>query len=407
MELDCLSGMKALRTLCRLASWRRSLRRFRGGAPAGQPEGPSLRKGVLLLTAAVLLLGIALPVQAADDNGGLGMLPIGDEFPIKLKFLIFAPERVQALPAGVVDVSYQFSVANTIVNTQFNPQNGSPKIAQSQVNAGLTSANFPSTGYGEYIRAETDRNLFRFRVGIGGGVELGLDQAWVSFGGGALDSTIGEVEGGFNGENPERRGFATNQFHYYVYNNGRALTATSTSVYNVPQDPVASLKWNLTGGGDILPAISIKFAYKAALDSAKSPERSLVSSGHDDSGYSVMLSKEIGKWVAHLQIGETFIGGGDTDYVSTLRHQIFGLEYRIDSRNSLVAQTSNETSVLNVGTVSATSADFATSRPADVLSAGFEHAGKVFHWDLGFSEDYISRDNTTDIVLFFDLGWKW
>jgi Protein of unknown function (DUF3187) len=362
--------------------------------------------GRLAVVLGVISSACTAPVLA-EENGGLGLLPIGDQFPLKLKFLIFAPEPVPALPDHTVDISYQFSVANTIVNTQYSPQNGTPKITQAQVDAGLTPANFPSTGFGEYLRVETDRNLFRFRAGVGNGVELGLDQAWVSFSGGALDSAIDEVEGGFNGENPERHGFAHNQFHYYVYHNGRPLIATSTSVDNVPQDPVASLKWNPTEGGEIMPAISIRLAYKAPLDSANTLPRSLVSSGHDDYGYSLMVSKAIGKWVAHLQIGESQLSGTGIDYVSTLRHQFIGLEYRVDGRNSWVAQTSNETSVLNVGNVSGNAQDFATSRPADVLSAGFKHASDVFHFDFGFSEDYVSRDNTTDIVLFFDVGWRW
>jgi hypothetical protein len=384
------------------SSRRRLIRRVRRSMPSGRIA----RMIAGLALAALCLLG-GMTVWAAPENGGQGLLPIGDQFPTKLLFLTFTPEPVLALPAAKLDVSYQFSVANTIVNTQAAPLNGSPKITQAQVDAGLTGANFPATGFGIFMDMETSRHLLRVRYGLGAGVEVGLEQGWVSFGGGGLDASISQVEGAFHGMNPERAALDRNQFHYYVFHNGRALVATSAPVGNVPQDPVLSLKWNLTGGGELLPAISLKFAYKAPLDSAQSTARSLVSSGHDDVGYSLLVSKAIGKVVAHLQVGESQLSGTGSDYVSVLHHQFFGLEYRAGSRHSWIAQTSSQASAFNVGNVPGYSSDFQTSRPADVFTFGYKYGGDVFHLDLGFSEDYNSRDNTTDIVLFLDLGWKW
>jgi hypothetical protein len=370
------------------------------------PTGGWRRAVASLALATACLLGPGAP-RAATDNGGLGLLPIGDQFPTKLLFLTFAPEPVLALPAAKLDVAYQFGVANTIVNTQVAPLNGSPKIAQAQVDAGLTAANFPAQGFGIFMDMETNRHLLRVRYGLGHGFEAGLDQAWISFGGGELDPDISQVEGTFHGENPERFALNRNQFHYYVFHNGRTLIATSTPADSVPQDPVLSLKWNLTAGGELLPAISLKVAYKAPLDSAQSVPRSLVSSGHDDVGYSLQVSKAIGKVVAHLQVGESQLSGGGSDYVSMLHHQFLGLEYRAGSRHSWIVQTSSQTSAFNVGSVPGTSSDFQTSRPADVFTFGYKYGGDRFHLDLGFSEDYNSRDNTTDIVLFLDLGLKW
>jgi hypothetical protein len=412
MKLDCLWGMTRIRPPLLPQAWRRLPRRFRSIAPGRRARGHSALRALALAWAALGLLGALSPAVAqqgrgAVDNGGQGLLPIGDQYPTKLLFLTFTPEPVLALPAAKLDLTYQFSVANTIVNTQTDPRNGTPKITQTQVDAGLSAANFPTTGFGAYFDMETQRHLFRVRYGLGAGFEAGLDQAWISFGGGMLDANIEAVEGFFHGQNPERQGFARNQFHYYLFHDGRQLVATSSPVDTVPQDPVFSLKWNLTEGGEMLPAVSVRLAYKAPLDAADSNPRNLVSSGHDDYGYSLMLSKAIGKVVVHLQVGESQLSGTGDDYVSTLRHQFFGLEYRYNSRHSWIAQTSNQTSALNVGNVSGTSTDFQISRPADVFSFGYKYARDVFHMDLGFSEDYNSRDNTTDIVLFFDLGWRW
>lgn len=342
---------------------------------------------------------------AATDNGGLGLLPIGDQFPPKLQFLIFAPEPVLALPAGTLSVTYQFSDANTALNTQ---QNASPRITQSQVNAGLTTANFPATGYGAFMQIETQRQLLTFRYGLGAGWELGLDQAWISFGaGGAGASLDRSVESATGAKNPERWNFSANRFEYFVTHNGRILVNAHAPVDNAPQDPVVSLKWNLSAGGELLPALSLRVAYKAALDSAKSLPRSLVSSGHDDWGYSVLISKAVGRWVGHFQLGESFFGGEGRDYVPSLNHQFIGLEFRVNSRNSIVFQTSSELTVFNVGQESGKASDFAITRPGDMVTAGYRYAGETYHFDLGFSEDYISNDNTTDTMLFFDFGWKW
>lgn len=345
------------------------------------------------------------PTWAATDNGGLGLLPIGDQFPPKLQFLIFTPEPVLALPDGTLSVTYQFSDANTALNTQ---QTAPPRITQATINGGLTTANFPATGYAAFIQMETQRNLFKFRYGLGEGWELGLDQAWISFGAGGIGSSLDRsVESALGAKNPERWSFSANRFEYFVTHNGRFLVDTHSPVDNVPQDPVVSLKWNLSEGGELLPALSLRVAYKAPLDSAKSLPRSLVSSGHDDWGYSVLISKAVGRWVAHFQLGESFFGGEGRDYVQSLNHQFFGLEYRANSRNSVVFQTSSELTVFNVGLESGRSSDFAITRPGEMVSAGYRYAGETYHFDLGFSEDYITDDNTTDTVLFFDLGWKW
>jgi hypothetical protein len=416
MELDYPQGMTWTCFLCGLTEGRRLNRRRRPNLSTGRagspldprPGGglPGLRVALCILA---LVLGVlwAVPARAASDNGGLGLLPIGDQFPPKLKFLTFTPEPVLSLSAGTFQFDYQFAVANTIVNTQYDPHNGTPKITQTQVTQGLTAANFPAIGFGAYLDMETERQLLRFRLGVGGGVELGLDQGWVSFGGGGLDSSIDSVEGGFNGRNPERVHVAKNQFHYYVYHNGRALVATSAPVGDVAQDPVLSLKWNPSPGGELLPALGVRLAYKAPLDSATGTARSLVSSGHDDWGYSVLLSKAVGRVIAHLQMGESLLSGTGSDYVSSVRHQFFGLEFRTSNSSSVVFQTSSQSTVYNVGNVPGSSGDFQVSRPADVFSLGYKYSGSGFRMDLGITEDYNSRENTTDFLLFFDLGWRW
>ena len=101
------------------------------------------------------------------------------------------------------------------------------------------------------------------------------------------------------------------------------------------------------------------------------------------------------------------MSGAGGDYVASVRHQFFGLEFRTSNTGSIVFQTSSQSTVYNVGNVPASSTDFQISRPADVVSLGYKHAGPRFRMDLGISEDYNSADNTTDVLLFLDLGWRW
>lgn len=356
-----------------------------------------------LAGALLLLPGLAL----GADNGGLGPFPVRNLFPPALPYLNYTPEPVLNIPESAFQVTYQVAVANTFVNTQYSKTTANPVIKQSNVDQGLTAANFPSQGYGAYIDLEAQIQTLRFRYGLTDSLELGLDQSWASFGAGTLDNSISGVETAFNGVNQQRSHATPNQYHYFVAKDGKLITASSQPFTNVPMDPVFSAKWNLGEGGRILPAVSLKLSYKSPLDSAQSMPRSLVSSGHADYGYDLMFSKAVGFVVAHFQISETVLTPRNKEFASSLEHKLFGLEFRASESNSFLMELVTESSIFRQPSTDSTQDDFQISRPTDLVLMGLRHKGESFLFDLGFVEDTNSALNTTDIVLFSTLGWQW
>ncbi|HEX7928107.1 MAG TPA: DUF3187 family protein, partial [bacterium] len=193
----------------------------------------------------------------------------------------------------------------------------------------------------------------------------------------------------------------------YLAKDGKLLTASADPFQLVPQDPVFSLKWNWGEGGNILPAVSLKLEYKMPLDSADSMPRSLVSSGRADWGYQLMFSKAVGFVVAHFQIGETMLDVHDGDFATSLRHKMYGLEFRASEANSFLVELVTESSIFRQPSTNSARDDFLISRPTDLVLMGLRHKRDGFMFDLGFVEDTNSSYNTTDIVLFFSMGWQW
>ena len=76
MELDCLQGMTRPYILLPPSSRRRLSRRVRRSVPPRR--WPRLAAGLALATLCLLGAGT---LHAAADNGGQGLLPIGDQLP--------------------------------------------------------------------------------------------------------------------------------------------------------------------------------------------------------------------------------------------------------------------------------------------------------------------------------------
>ncbi|HEX7926976.1 MAG TPA: hypothetical protein VF678_05240, partial [bacterium] len=172
--------------------------------------------------ALILALLLTLPgTLFALDNGGLGPFAVRNQFPVALPYLNFTPEPVLPIGESAFQMTYQYSVANTFINTQYKGNHANPVIGQTQVDAGLTAANFPTTGYGAYIDLESNTHTLRFRYGATASLDLGLDLSWVTFGAGSLDNSIDGVETAFNGVNQQRRHATPGQYNYYLAKDGK------------------------------------------------------------------------------------------------------------------------------------------------------------------------------------------
>ncbi len=364
----------------------------------------------MVLGGLLLALGVAERPALAVNNTGIGPLSIRNQFPITLRFLDYTPEPPATLRDGIVELRYQFELTNTFINAQSPLANSSTVITRTQVAAGLTPANFPATGYGVYVDAETRRQVLRLNYGLSNSFEAGLEMAWVTYGGGFLDSRIEGVEHMAGGFNKDRQFSDRNRFDFYVTKDAGTsnsfLIASSQPASNVMQDPVLSVKWNLGQGGDVLPALTVKLAYKRPLERNPTGERALVSSGGADFGYYFLFSKAVGDVVGHIQVGQTKLEVAPNTFADRLRHRMFGLEFRWSEVSSFMLQSVTQTSIFLRNDMPGTR-DFDMSRPTDVLVFGYKHLSRTFLFELGGIEDYNQQRNESDISFYFSLGWRW
>ena len=343
------------------------------------------------------------------DNGGLGPMSIRNQFPVALAHLNYTPDSAVTLPENTFRFRYQYALTNTFINTQSPKANTTPVIDNSVIrNAGgvLDASHFPATGYALYIDMEARNHLLRFEYGVFDTLELGLELAWVSFGGGTLDNKIENVERFFGGLNEDRLSSERDRYDFYVIRDGTFLRKSTDAFSNEPLDPVINLKWMLSDGGNVLPAMSVKLSYKAPLDSHPKGNRVHISSGESDYGYYFLFSKAIGDVVAHMQLGTTRLKVADNTLADRLKHKMYGLEFRVDGDNSLIIESVTQSSIFEK-VDDPNSIDFPISRQTDSGIMGYKHKSDGFLFELGIIEDYNQQRNEADITVYFELGWEW
>ena len=344
----------------------------------------------------------------AAENGGLGPLSIRNQFPVTLGFLTYTPEPVLTLPLETFQFRYQYSVTNSFINTQ-SPRNPTgPYIDSAAVSrsGGLVASDFAAAGYGVYLDVEARRHHFRFNYAFTESLEIGLELAWIGLGGGSLDSRIVSVEDFFGGLNEDRAYSEQNRFDFYLIRDGAFLRQNSQPFSSEPMDPVFNLKWTLSEGSEALPAMAIKLSYKYPLESNPQGSRALISSGGADYGYYFLFSKEIGDVIAHIQFGITRLEVEPNTFSDSLRHKMFGWEFRIDGQNSLILQSISQTSIFSDTDIQ-TNLDYSLASQTDVGILGFKTHGDGFLFEIGMVEDYNQQRNEADITFYFELGWEW
>ncbi|MDH4122312.1 MAG: DUF3187 family protein [Deltaproteobacteria bacterium] len=341
-----------------------------------------------------LLLGWALltaPAAWAGDNTGLGPLSVTHFFPPALPYLSFIPEQTGITPTGKWRLHYQYAVSNTFINTEGTAM--TPGAAPT----------FPTTGYRAYIDLEMTRHQVSLRYGLSERLEAGLDMAWVNLGGGNLDANIVGFEHLVGGANPLRSLQAQNGFDYYLMHNNVWLTSTSKPAHGMPQDPVLSLKWAVARQSEAFPAISLKLAYKIPAGSTAT----LASSGREDYGYYLLMTKQIGSLVAHIQGGFSVLAADHTHFASHVWSQTFAVEFPSGPETAWIFQIVSNSSLFNDDTRTISGAQSFISRPTDLFIFGHKYQGKTFSFDYGLIEDYNQYQNEADFTAFTSMGWTW
>ena len=370
------------------------------------------------------LLGWSGVSSARAPNTGLGPFEVRTHYPVTHQFLALRPESPETLPKGEARLSYGYAVANSFYNTQAY----SKQITTTEFNRGLTTSDFLDEnrnlvrGFSLYLDVETQRHTLAWRYGLTNALEFSLRMPVLTFGGGFMDPYIEKVHDMIGVSNSSLGGAwrsysPRNSYAFYVVKDGEFLYASEEAFTNVAGEPSAGLKWNLTKGGELIPAISFKLEYKAG-NTDRSGVKQLVRSGGDDWGHYLLFSKGFGGWLAYFGDGTTRFGKNN-ELASFLRHRFMALEHRWSEGLSLIYQQMSQTSIFpkTSATLRVREANvvgvqeqrnFALTIPTSVIAIGAKTRwGSQLHWDVGFIQDYSNFQNETDFVLFTELGWQW
>ena len=382
-------------------------------------------KGIFILS--LFLMGIgswADSALAKSKNSGLGPLELRNQYPVIHQFLSLHPENTSNQKKGKSRLSYHIAVANTFVNTQGH----SKQITKTELQNGLTENDFYDDvnwtsgtedkvrGFSLYLDAETTRHTFEYRFGLSDSLEFSLDLPFLSFGGGAMDSMIESVHDTVGVSNAEYRGAfrsfsEKNQYAFYVVRDGTFIFNSEENFNMVAAEPVIGLKWGLSDGGSVIPALSLKLAYKVP-NSEREGFYKLTRSGGGDWGHYLILSKGYGSWLAYFGDGQTQIQENH-NLVKTLKHRFMALEYRLGKKSSLLIQTVTQSSIfpktheLRELEANQEQRNFNLVVPTNLFMGGYKLEWNQLFWEMGFAKDYANYGNETDFVIFIETGMQW
>ncbi|MEC9297445.1 MAG: DUF3187 family protein [SAR324 cluster bacterium] len=378
-------------------------------------------KGLLVFLAVLqIFFSREESVLAGGENFGLGPLEIRPQFLVNQPFLAMSPENTLTLKDGESRLSFGLEIANTFVNTQ----GPTGQITKTETARGLTLTDFLDkdgntvNGFSLYLDAESKRKKIKYRYGLSDSLEFKLELPFVSFDGGSMDSTIESVHSMIGISNFKKGGAyralsELNQYDYYVVKDGQFVYASTKQIYNVRSEPHMDLKWNLSEGGKVMPAASIKLSYKFA-NTDRSGEQKLIRSGGVDWGHYFILSKGFDNWIVYFGDGQTRIGN-DHGFASSLYHRFMSMEYRFSEEDSFVFQTVSQSSIFPTSSASSrsTSGENQEQRnsnlsvPTSVSAFGYKFLSDLIFWETGFVQDYNNFGNETDFVLFWEMGVHW
>ena len=378
-------------------------------------------KGLLVLFAFFLILFYGEESAiAGGENFGLGPLEIRPQFLVNQPFLAMSPENTLTLKNGEASLSFGIEIANTFVNTQGPTE----QITKTEVARGLTLADFLDKdgntvkGFSLYLDAESKRKKIKYRYGLSDSLEFKFELPFISFDGGTMDSTIESVHSMIGISNFKKGGAyralsERNKYAYYVVKDGEFVYASTQQIYNVRGEPIVGLKWNLSEGGKVMPAASLKLSYKFA-NTDRSGEQQLIRSGGVDWGHYLILSKGFNNWIVYFGDGQTRIGN-NRGFASSLSHRFMTMEYRFAEEDSFVFQTVSQSSIFpNSGASSRSTSgenqeqrNYNLSTPTSVSAFGYKFLSGSIFWETGFVQDYNNFGNETDFVFFWEMGVSW
>jgi hypothetical protein len=320
---------------------------------------------LLIATGLVLLLAGAAALAAEEEAfSGYGPIPVRNFQPIQLIFLNLPCERALVQSPGRFELHLESAESNEIATNQ-----------------GSIDAT---------LKFETNRTVLGGSVGVGRGLEVGLDVPMISRFGGFLDPFIDDIEHLFGNFNAERSLFPNNSFGGFSVQRGTVpLFAGPDQSFNLGDIWMSGKyeAWHREGW----PLLALRAAIKFPTGRAGG----VYGSGHPDFGLGLAAEYQFLPWlVTYGNLALIYPVGPITDGNLTLNPMVtqgVSFEARLFRPLSVLLQEELYTSPMH-GTGTGL-----LDGPLVELSGGFNVALQPVLFQLGIV------DNTTGVITAADF----
>ncbi|MBW1739022.1 MAG: DUF3187 family protein [Deltaproteobacteria bacterium] len=334
------------------------------------------------LTGAAYLVGFFILLHGStgyssclieDQQIRSGPIPIVNQSPIQLLFLQPIPDRARVLPRGRKAIALNTAITNTLLSES-------------------------SGRYSGTVDMEMIRTTFDFRVGIHPRLELGISLPFVYSYSGIMDHAILDVEDFFTDPREIRENEEPNRYEYHVEKDNKPFIGRKRRSSGVG-DLVFRIKGNIWEENNYLPCLSVRLELKVPTGD----EDRALGSGEPDSGFGLLLEKEIKGLTAYLNADVIFPGDAyDTESVTFKEFHIImlGAEYKFTPQFSAIAQMRYTTRPFD-----GTGLKMLQRRIYDLLlGVNYCTKGGVFIQGGGIEDFHDSCDAGSDVTFFLDIG---
>jgi hypothetical protein len=328
----------------------------------------------LLATVSFLLLVCAARAPADDrEFSGYGPIPVRNFQPIQLIFLNLPLERARVEPAGHFELHLESAESNEIATNQ--------------------------GGIDATLKFETNRTVFGGSLGVGHGLEVGLDIPMISRFGGFLDPVIDSVEQLFGNFNPERTLFPNNSFGgFHVQRGNVTLFDGKDQSFNLGDIWMSGKyeAWHPEGWP--------LFALRAAIKFPTGRAGGVYGSGKPDFGIGLAAEHQLLSWlVTYGNVALIYPVGPITDGDLTLNPMVtqgVSFEARLFRSLSALIQQELYTSPMHgngTGLLDGTVIE---------LSGGFNVAVQPFLFQLGIVDNVSGVITAADFTVMLRMTYR-
>jgi len=275
--------------------------------------GTSLQEAggrVLVVMAAVLLIGQAAPVHAQSTAEGFGPFPVRNFQPFQLIFLGMFGDRATVLEKRALDLRVELAETASAFNEN-NPQ------------------------FHAAMKFETLRAGLFFRYGLTDRLEVGMEVPVLYRYSGFLEGAITAVERMTTGLAPVRQQLENTSYVFDVSRDGQTLFNGGNGAVGIG-DITFIGKYRVLDETNRVPAVGLRFAVKAPTGN---PDQ-LFGSGHPDLGVGLAAQKAVAaNWLFYVNVNGIFPTGSVAGFsLGPAFSSITAVEYLWSPNLSLVAQ---------------------------------------------------------------------